>query len=194
MSSLLFIDAAGRKGVLEITSEEIVNELPPLPPAGVFDIRFGNNSSSISQEENYAVDIRGALYPVELILTGSPVNIFADDKSDILKEGEKFLIKKGNISVSSANTEILDEFRLYENYPNPFNPSTTIRYDISQKTRVTLEVYNLLGEKLATLVDEIKEPGYHTATFNGDNLSSGMYMYKITAGKFSATKKMLLLK
>ncbi len=194
LSSLLFIDAAGRKGILEITAEKTFNELPPLPPAGVFDIRFRNNSSSISPEENYAVDIRGALYPVELILSGNPVNIFAEEKNNILNEGEKFVINKGNITVSSANIEILNEFRLYENYPNPFNPSTTIRYDISQKTRVTLEVYNLLGEKLATMVDEIKEPGYHTATFNGDNLSSGMYMYKITAGKFSATKKMLLVK
>ncbi len=86
------------------------------------------------------------------------------------------------------------EFALEQNFPNPFNPATLIYYQIAEKSHVNIEVYDMLGEKISTLVDEIKDKGSYEITFDGSALSSGMYMYKITAGKFSATKKMLLVK
>jgi len=87
-----------------------------------------------------------------------------------------------------------DKFELYQNYPNPFNPITNIKYAVPTTSLVTLIVYNPLGKKVATLVNEIKEPGRYEVNFSGSQLASGMYFYSIQVGKFKATKKMLLIK
>ncbi len=90
-------------------------------------------------------------------------------------------------------------FALHQNYPNPFNPVTTIRYDVPEQSHVTMEIYNLLGQRVATLVNGIQEPGYHAILWNGTNMdgaamSSGMYFYHIQAGDFRAVKKLILVK
>ncbi|MBK7499508.1 MAG: T9SS type A sorting domain-containing protein [Ignavibacteriales bacterium] len=88
------------------------------------------------------------------------------------------------------------EFLLQQNYPNPFNPSTNIQYAISSTQFVTLKVYDLLGREVATLVNEEKPAGSYNAQFTMNNvqLSSGIYFYKLQAGDFVETKKMILLK
>lgn len=86
------------------------------------------------------------------------------------------------------------EFVLEQNYPNPFNPSTTIRFSLPEDNFVALKVYNLLGQEVATLVNENKIAGNYNINFNASNLSSGVYLYKLDAGKFSAVKKITLLK
>ncbi len=85
-------------------------------------------------------------------------------------------------------------FELSQNYPNPFNPSTVIRYQLAKSELVKLTIYNLLGQKVAELVNEKQNEGLHEITFNARNLSSGVYFYSINAGTFTSTKKMLLLK
>jgi Secretion system C-terminal sorting domain len=85
-------------------------------------------------------------------------------------------------------------FALNQNYPNPFNPSTTISYSIPEKSFVTIKVYNVLGNVVASLVNNQIEAGEHNIQFNANGLSSGVYFYTITAGNFSATKKLMLLK
>ena len=85
-------------------------------------------------------------------------------------------------------------FNLSQNYPNPFNPTTIISYSLPKSGNVTLEVFNLLGEKVATLVNEFEEAGSYKKTFNADMLSSGVYIYKLSAGSFVETRKMILLK
>ena len=90
-------------------------------------------------------------------------------------------------------------FALHQNYPNPFNPVTTIRYDVPEQSHVTMEIYNLLGQRVATLVNGIQEPGYHAILWNGTNMdgaamSSGMYFYHIQAGDFRSVKKLILVK
>ncbi|MBI5471063.1 MAG: T9SS type A sorting domain-containing protein [Ignavibacteriae bacterium] len=85
-------------------------------------------------------------------------------------------------------------FALEQNYPNPFNPVTTIRFDLPRLANVSLEVYNELGQRVATLVNEMREAGYHEATFDATNLSSGVYFYRINAGTFVQTKKLLVIK
>ena len=83
---------------------------------------------------------------------------------------------------------------LSQNYPNPFNPSTTIRYGLPDKTHVRLEVFNLLGQSVALLVDGEQEAGYHTAGFEARTLASGVYIYRLNANTFVQTKRLLLLK
>ena len=83
---------------------------------------------------------------------------------------------------------------LSQNYPNPFNPSTTIKYSIPKNSLVTLKVYDVLGREVKTLVNEYKTAGDYNADFNASHLASGIYFYRITAGKYTAVRKMQLLK
>ncbi|MCU0415234.1 MAG: T9SS type A sorting domain-containing protein, partial [Ignavibacteriaceae bacterium] len=85
-------------------------------------------------------------------------------------------------------------FELKQNYPNPFNPETTIEFKISSTAPVLIKVYDLIGREVAVLVNEVKQPGVYRVTFDGDNLASGVYFYKMIAGDFSSVKKMNLLK
>ncbi|MCY7360757.1 MAG: T9SS type A sorting domain-containing protein, partial [Ignavibacteria bacterium] len=92
------------------------------------------------------------------------------------------------------------EFNLYNNYPNPFNPSTSIRFDIPSDNFVDIKVYNVLGMEVVTLVNEFRKAGSYVVSFNGANLSSGIYYYKIKsgsqsgAGEFEKVRKMMLIK
>ncbi len=86
------------------------------------------------------------------------------------------------------------EFVLYQNYPNPFNPGTIIKYAIDSKQYANLKVYDVLGNEVVTLVNEVKEAGIYEVEFNASNLPSGVYMYKLESGSYVQTKKMLLLK
>lgn len=85
-------------------------------------------------------------------------------------------------------------FELFQNYPNPFNPSTTISYYNQRTGPVSLKVYDMIGREVATLVNEVQSSGAKVVSFNGNNLSSGIYYYTITAGDFKDTKKMMLVK
>jgi hypothetical protein len=86
-------------------------------------------------------------------------------------------------------------FKLSQNYPNPFNPETVIKYEIAKESNVTIKIYNILGQLVRTMVNnELKKPGIYNLNFDGSNLASGLYFYKIEAGTFIETKKMLLIK
>lgn len=88
----------------------------------------------------------------------------------------------------------VNDFNLYQNFPNPFNPVTNIQYAIGSPGLVILKVYDVLGKEVATLVNEEKPAGSYTVEFNGSNLASGVYFYKLGTGEFVQVKKMLLLK
>jgi hypothetical protein len=93
-----------------------------------------------------------------------------------------------------ARGGIPEAFVLYANYPNPFNPSTFIKYDLPEAARVRLDVYDVLGRRVKTLVDEPQVAGVHSVRFDGSGLSSGIYFYRINAGKFNDVHRMLLQK
>lgn len=85
-------------------------------------------------------------------------------------------------------------FRLEHNYPNPFNPTTTIRYEVPRTSFVTIRVYNVLGQEVVTLVSEKREPGRYQVVFDGSKLSSGVYFYRLQANGYANTLKLLLMK
>lgn len=86
------------------------------------------------------------------------------------------------------------EYSLESNYPNPFNPTTSISYSIKEMGLVTLKIFDVLGREVSVLVNEIKEPGKYSINFDASKLSSGVYIYYINAGSFTSSKKMILTK
>ncbi|MGB5287020.1 MAG: T9SS type A sorting domain-containing protein, partial [Ignavibacteriaceae bacterium] len=95
--------------------------------------------------------------------------------------------------VESSSLSV-SEFALMYNYPNPFNPSTTIKYEIKELTDVELKVFDILGKEIITLVNEEKQPGSYEIVFDATSFPSGVYFYQLRAGSFVETKKMVLLR
>ena len=96
--------------------------------------------------------------------------------------------------VTERESEVPQQFMLCQNNPNPFNPSTTIRFELPHASRVSLKEYNLLGQGVATLVDEEKPAGVYDVRFDAGGLSSGMYVYRLHAGDYVASRRLLLLR
>ncbi len=97
-------------------------------------------------------------------------------------------------SVNDVHLHLPTEYALSQNYPNPFNPTTVISYQLATNSFVNLDIYDMLGRKIKTLVSEHQNTGLHSVTFNASNLSSGVYFYRLTAGSFLETKKLMLLR
>ncbi len=98
------------------------------------------------------------------------------------------------IAVNQIGTSVPTRYELYQNYPNPFNPSTVISFQLAVNSFASLKVYDLLGREVATLVNEQLKPGTYEVDWDGSNFSSGIYYYKLVAGDYTETKKMVLLK
>ena len=97
-------------------------------------------------------------------------------------------------AISDEKNSLPDKYALNQNYPNPFNPTTTINYQIPELSIVTIKVYDVLGNEILTLVNEEKPAAYYEIEFNALSLASGIYFYKLQAGYFVETKKMILLR
>lgn len=109
--------------------------------------------------------------------------------------GDLYWWENKTIITSVENEEVtLKDFSLYQNFPNPFNPITTIQYLIPQRSYVVLKVFDINGNEVTTLVNEEKDKGVYNVEFDGTRLASGMYLYRLQAGSFVETKKMILLK
>lgn len=126
--------------------------------------------------------------------------IFAKDANDpvptIFTYSGIFTIRKDTVVVGLElfNNDKPVEFKLYQNFPNPFNPTTEIRYSIAEESFVSLKIYNVLGEEVKTLVNEYKSVGNYKKTFDASSLRSGIYIYRVQAGNFVDVKKMILVK
>ncbi len=98
------------------------------------------------------------------------------------------------VGIEAISNEIPIDFSLSQNYPNPFNPATKIRYEIPDLSFVTLKIYDVLGNEVTNLVNEEKPAGSYEVEFEGTGFPSGIYFYKLQAGSFIETKKMVLMK
>ena len=147
------------------------------------------------------VNSGGTVVDVVNLTSDNPFTLTAPGPGDyIVNAGHKSPLVWDSASVSISVTSVGGNpsnpaiFKLYDNYPNPFNPSTTLRYSIPETSFTNLIIYNALGKEVATLVNETKSVGTYEVEFNASDLPSGTYYYAIQAGSFKETKKMILLK
>jgi hypothetical protein len=202
----------GQKSSPSVSSSRY--DLPPLPPAGAFDVRFESQRlleeyvSGSKTVQQYRVDLSSAVYPVKVSLNVATIGNEQIFLADIA--GNKLSSAKGYVVIANPNItsfvlnvqSIPKEFALYQNYPNPFNPVSTIRYELPVDSRVVLKVYDLLGREVETLLDNNnQEAGMHQAVFDATSYASGVYFYRLEAASvsdpattFSRLKKMLLVK
>jgi hypothetical protein len=108
--------------------------------------------------------------------------------------GERAELARKTVTTSAAPVELITEYALHQNYPNPFNPTTRITVDLVDAGLVSLKVYNLMGEEVATIVNGTMTAGSHLVTFDASNLPSGMYLYKLNVNGYTSSKKMMLMK
>jgi len=198
---LIITDIRNRKMVLYVGDDENSNsfELPPSAPEGIFDVRYSNDKSIMGFGKINDLLVNGAEYPIRVRTEGMDLKI--SDKqggsivNSVLRDGNQIVVEDRSVNIFEvAQVEIPVSFELYQNYPNPFNPSTKIKFGLPENTRVKLEIYNTLGERVEVLRNEEMEAGYHEIDFNASRLSSGVYFYSIQTGSFSEVKKMMLLK
>ena len=179
-------------------------ELPPIPPSGSFDIRF--NSGRIAEEINNEfkiIDMMGVTYPLTVRVEGMDIRLQDESGKTInvnLKSGEDIVISDATIQKLMVSGEMIPaEYALAQNYPNPFNPSTRISFSLAVDSKVSLKIFDILGQEVASLVNQDLSQGVHTYDFNAARINSGVYFYKIEAtgvngNEFVDVKKMILVK
>lgn len=205
----LVFGSGSRSQQFLISSEKVSSNvrnkyrMPPLAPSPIIDVRTidGFRLADSGEEE---LQLNVADFPLKVTLTGdasgsyqllginsrdtTSYKLYPNRTVNILKSSNRWMLK-----TLSANEQIT-EHKLLPNYPNPFNPTTTIRYQLASQEKVQIEVFNVLGRRVATLVNGQKASGMHEVRFNASDLSSGLYFVKIQAGAFHDIQKLTLIK
>lgn len=223
MDKFIITDSEGYSQSLYVSNIDIDTfmaemdlELPPFFSELDFDSRFEYNEfvkrvSADSGVIDLNILVHTNSYPITLIWELNPENgisySFINDSttgkiSNITGSGKASFTQLENNRIkllAAANKQGYDyrlpsEFYLEQNYPNPFNPSTIIKFAIPKESQVNLSVYNILGEKVEELKNEIMKPGYYQVNFDASKIASGVYFYNIQAGEFVQTKKMILIR
>jgi len=172
------------------TWPDVLESFPSAETAPLYQFRGRDSLNAIANYSSnfnvatFGVDIR-SLRPAIDSPPGSPATRLLTGGLNAVDEA---LGTEDNVK------EIPLTFELMQNYPNPFNPSTSIEYALPQGEFVSLKIFDVLGREVATLVNEVQSLGFHSVNFDAGKFSSGVYFYKIQAGKFVSTKKMLLMK
>ena len=192
-------------------------ELPPLPPEGSFDARFVSGSmvaTGSGPKQSYLVHVQASSFPLTLhwkLHDGGKIGLtIRDAESGALlftsSDGQTGTVRISNSGISLIRVEIgaapllPKEFALKQNYPNPFNPTTTIVFDLPTQAKLSLKVFNILGQEVAVLAQgEEFTAGTHSVVLHAEDLSSGIYFYQLSArgasgNEFHQVKKMMLLK
>ncbi len=200
--AVVFTDAAGEARTIYIGATG--EELPPPPPAGSFDVRFASERrSELIPPEGKVIEVRSGLYPVKVLMTASTGGQYriverirgVEQGSYLLSAGETVIPSKpaGTLSIEALDRgERPKHFALRQNWPNPFNPATTITFELSEDARVSLRVYSLLGAEVAALVDGVLSAGTHSVSFDAGNLPSGVYLCRLRTAAGTEMRKMVL--
>lgn len=125
---------------------------------------------------------------------GQAVIGITENSSNYAHLGFWYSLRSFVVGIEQPNDLIPQKFELHQNYPNPFNPITKIEYAIPKPSYVRIEVYNVLGQRIRTLVNEEKQPGYYTVDFDASSLATGFYIYRLEANGFQDIKKMVVTK
>ncbi|MCX6133201.1 MAG: T9SS type A sorting domain-containing protein [Ignavibacteriales bacterium] len=197
-------DNSGRTGTLYLSEGRGGEELPPAPPVGVFDVRFSSNAIMEALGlDHHKIRLNSVDYPITLTAKGvEGQEMWINDDmggsivNERLQEGKTIVIhqKLSALVLSERRDALPEKFELFQNHPNPFNPSTTIRYALPEGGKVRLVVYNVLGEVVAELVHGEQEAGQHQVQFNAVNLSSGVYLYRLETGTFVSVRKLVVIR
>ncbi|MBI1807708.1 MAG: T9SS type A sorting domain-containing protein [Ignavibacteria bacterium] len=207
----------GKQLEREFSPDEFI--LPPVPPPGIFDARFASQRIAevypavLTQPKRFSIVLSSAVFPIHLsweMASTSRENITLSTSADAQGSREIVLQGKGSVTIDNqqvstiflkveSGKQVPTEFALRQCYPNPFNPSTEIEFDIPDDATITLKVYNLLGQEVSTLKDlQHYDAGTYNVEFDGANLPNGVYFYRISAQstrkQFVDAKKMMLLK
>jgi hypothetical protein len=200
---ILVSDAAGNSSTLYagVNVQNISNfELPPVPPAGIFDVRYASNRNVELLGDAKEINISSAQYPVTIQTNG--IELRVRDRATNGKLVNEVIPANGTLRITNPAVSVIEvqttetplSYELMQNYPNPFNPTTSIKFGLPEKANVSLAIYNQLGEKIATLVNGELGAGYHKVEWNASNMTSGIYFYEIRTDKFSEVKKLILMK
>jgi hypothetical protein len=161
------------------------------------DVTLPNNPNAVVV--TYDVDVTGLAGGSALLVASGFLNPATNQNGPafgvliVLADGTSFLAPVST-SIEEGTSSLPSRFELKGNYPNPFNPTTNISYSVPTNSEVRLAVYDMLGRQVATLVNGLQAPGTYTVSFDATNLSSGMYLYRLQAGSFTQTQKMMLVK
>jgi len=176
-------------------NDKIRYGMPPLPPAGAFDARFAGDMRYT--EEMGTIEIMNSTESLTfdyLVVNQEKWTLTINGEDHVL-EGSGIIEVDGSVnSVTLRKGTVPSTFSLKQNYPNPFNPTTQIAFELPDPQTVNITVWNLAGQQVATVHYGDLNPGFHSFNFDGSQLASGAYIYRVDAGPYQATKKMLLMK
>lgn len=190
-------------GFAKIVGKVITDRGDNFANALVFAFNSNGNLVATSTADNYGNyelnDLPGGEY---LVTVEAPdydditVNnsVVLDYGANSTQNKDLFVSPASITNVRPIVNNIPEKFELYQNYPNPFNPSTIISFTIPENSKVTLEVYNLIGQKISELINEEFQAGRYEINFDAKGLSSGIYLYRLKAGNYTSVKKMILIK
>jgi hypothetical protein len=221
MSTLTISDASGGSQTLYFGAnsgqDESMFVMPPAPPEGAFDARFESAEGGMMMkvhaegEVEMPIAIQSAAYPLTVTwkVAGTGMYELSDGSSQRQLSGE------GTMQITSSSVKRLvlkvtagdalpTEYALYQNYPNPFNPATSIKFALPQESRVNIEIYNVIGQRVRTLLNENLKAGYHSVEWIGRDdfgrlLGSGVYLLRLSArsahgNAFTEVQKLMLIK
>jgi hypothetical protein len=214
-SILTITDAAGRSQRLYYGGQEAPGlallSMPPPPPQGGFDVRFEGDRiaepGAANGTREVGIIVRGAVYPLRIewtsALPGLAILRIGVNEVPLDPTGGTTIRSRDPLSLvigRVASARIPGTFALDASYPNPFNPSATIRYSLPVAANVSLRVYDVLGQEVARLAEGMQAPGVKEARFDGSALPSGIYFYRMVAAPvsggqpFTDSRKMMLVK
>ncbi|RPI17623.1 MAG: T9SS C-terminal target domain-containing protein [Ignavibacteriae bacterium] len=169
----------------------------PTPAAGTLSLQFVNKSSAqlLDSLTTYPDSLRLRMKTSGGVTSGSyTITVKATGPNGTPVHVRTITLTVSPTGLTNTNTEIPEKFYLYQNFPNPFNPSTSIKVDIAKQGLVKLNVYDVTGRLVSTLANENYNPGSYNINFNASNLSSGVYFYKLETTDFTSIRKMIIVK